>query len=217
MLAAIQAFLLLLLVKIFVVIFKKDKASACIEFPFKHGRYLVTDGGNSRVSRLMNYHYYSKVHKRKKTNNSMLFATDIVRVVDDKPNFLPWRNEAYPVFGEKIFSPLEGVVVKAENNIPDNEPYSGNYPYNTGNTLVIRKNDLYLLMGHLKKGSIMVKEGDVVNANDQVALAGNSGWTERPHLHMQLIQSDSENYWFGKGVSIEYKNKNLFKNRIIRM
>jgi len=38
-----------------------------------------------------------------------------------------------------------------------------------------------------------------------------------PHLYMQLIKSDSENYWHGTGVPIKYKNKNLYKNRIINM
>ena len=147
----------------------------------------------------------------------MLYATDIVKITNDKAGFLPETNGEYPIFEEKIFSPMDGVVVKVVNNIPDNNPFSGNYPYNTGNTVVIKKGNYYLLMGHLRKESIQVKEGDLVRCNELLGLAGNSGWTERPHLHMQLIESDSENYWFGKGVCIRYGNKNLFKNRLVRM
>ena len=44
--------------------------------------------------------------------------------------------------------------MKVVDGIPDNEPWSGNYPYNTGNTVVIQKDDYYLLLGHLKKDSI---------------------------------------------------------------
>ena len=62
-----------------------------------------------------------------------------------------------------------------------------------------------------------VKEGDLVQKNDLIAASGNSGWTERPHLHMQLIKSDSDHYWFGEGVCIRYKNRNLYKNRLIRV
>jgi hypothetical protein len=215
--AAVLAGLVFALVKILGVMFIRDPMSVNIEFPFKRGLYLITDGGNSRISRLMNYHYYSRVHKRNNTNNSMLYATDIVKLKNEGMLFLPRTNEAYPVFNEKMYAPIDGLVIKAENDIPDNKPYSGNYPYNTGNTVVIRKGDLYLLLGHLKQGSIRVKEGDQIQAGDLIGTAGNSGWTERPHLHMQLIKSDSNNYWFGKGVCIRYKNKNLYKNRLIRI
>jgi hypothetical protein len=44
---------------------------------------------------------------------------------------------------------MDGKVIKAENSIPDNIPYAGNYPYNTGNTVVIRKENLYLRRGSL--------------------------------------------------------------------
>jgi hypothetical protein len=215
-LSIVQIWLLAELIKIVWVILKKDHSAVGIEFPFHHGNYLITDGGNSRISRLMNYHYYSPVHQRKKTNNSMLYATDIVKIAKDKWKSLPKRNEEYPIFNEQIFSPMDGVVVTVVDNIPDNQPFSGDYPYNTGNTVVIRKDNQYLLLGHLKQGSIVVKEGDVIHANNLIGAAGNSGWTERPHLHMQLIQSDSNKYWSGTGLCIRYENKNLYKNSLIK-
>ena len=121
------------------------------------------------------------------------------------------------MFGEKVYSPMDGVVINVENSIPDNEPFTGNYPYNTGNTVVIQKDNCFLLLGHLKRGSISVSAGDVIKANDLLGMAGNSGWTERPHLHMQLVKSDSDLYWYGTGIEIRYKNINLFKNRLIDM
>jgi hypothetical protein len=214
-LAILEIYLLILLIRILMVIFKKDSLSMDIEFPFKNGTYLVTDGGNSKISRLMNYHYYSRVHRKKKTNLSMLHATDIVKVKDEKPVWFPLKNEDYAIFNENVYSPIEGMVMKVVDGIPDNEPWSRNYPYNTGNTVVIQKDNYYLLMGHLKRGSIAVKEGDRVLAGDLIASAGNSGWTERPHLHMQLIRSESADYWSGTGVCIRYKNRNLYKNRIL--
>lgn len=216
-LALVQFYLLFELIRIIMVIIEKNRNAIEIEFPFKKGDYLITDGGNSRLSRLMNYHYYSATHKRNKTNNSMLYATDIVKIEGRGSIWLPERNEDYPVFNENIYSSMSGVVVKVVSNIPDNEPYSGNYPYNTGNTVVIRNGDLFLLLGHLKENSIVVKEGDKVEINDLIGSAGNSGWTERPHLHMQLIKNDSDNYWFGRGVAIRYENRNLFKNRLVRV
>jgi hypothetical protein len=216
-LSMIQLYLLIELVLIIRVINERKKSAIEIEFPFKQGNYLVTDGGNSRMSRLMNYHYYSAIHKRNKTSNSMLYATDIVKISGSKSGFLPHANENYHIFNDTIYSPISGIVVRVINGIPDNQPFSGNYPYNTGNTVVIRKDNLYCLLGHLKKDSIVVKEGDVVKSKDLIGSAGNSGWTERPHLHMQLIQSNSDNYWSGQGVGICYRKKVLYKNRVVVM
>jgi hypothetical protein len=211
----LQAYLLYELIKIIMTIFKKEKKAVEIIFPFKNGIYLITDGGNSRISRLMNYHYYSRVHKKNRTNNSMLFATDIVKIEDSGKRFLPGLNEDYPIFSEKIFSPMDGLVVKVINDTDDNVPYCGNYQYNTGNTVVIQNEKRYMLIWHLRKGSIKVKIGDKVKPGDMIAEAGNSGYSERPHLHMQLIESETDNYWNGNGVSIQFRNKNLYKNRLI--
>jgi hypothetical protein len=212
-----ELILLFELIKIFIVIFSKRNNPVEIQFPFRDGKYLVTDGGDSKLSRLMNYHFYSPVHKKNKTNSSMRFATDIVKLNAHSGSYMPLNNNDYAIFGEKVYCPFSGTVIKAENNIDDNIPYSGGYPYNTGNTIIIRNNNCYFLIGHLKKGSIIVTNGDQVNGNDLIAEAGNSGFTERPHIHMQLIYCENEDYWHGYGISITFKNKNLYKNRLIEI
>jgi hypothetical protein len=215
-LIVIQLYLLYQLIKIIFVFVHKDTLFLDIEFPFKNGTYLITDGGNSKVSRLMNYHYYSPIHKKNKTNLSMLYATDIVKIQKSWLGWLPKKNEEYPIFNESIYSPVDGKVVMVVNNINDNDPFAEKYPYNTGNTIVIQKDNYYLLLGHIKKKSILVKEGDLVHTKDLIATVGNSGWTERPHIHIQLIKSDSINYWSGIGVEIRFKNQALVKNKLIK-
>ena len=217
MLLLIECYLILTLLKILRVIFGREKENIEITFPFKSGKYLVTDGGNSRVNRLMNYHFHSKVHKKRGTNQSMLYATDLVKTDNQKNRFLPPKNENYPIFGENLYCPMDGTIVKVSNDIDDNQPFSGNYPYNTGNTIVIKNGNYYLLTGHLKKGSIIVKEGDSVFQNDLLAQCGNSGMSERPHLHMQLMKCYDQNYWKGTGVNMIYKGINLYKNRQIEI
>lgn len=211
----IQAYLFWLLIKIFKVIFKIDKESMEIAFPFKRGLYLITDGGNSKTCRMMNAHFHSAVHKKNNINKSMLYATDIVKSGNKRTSHIPKTQEEYAIFNEKVFSPIEGAVIKVVNDIEDNLPFARNYPYNFGNTVVIKKDNYYLLLGHLKKGSITVKVGDYVKRNDLLGAAGNSGWSDRPHLHMQLTRSDTSNYWNGRGVCITFKNKNLYKNRLL--
>ncbi len=218
-LSVIEGYLLFLLGKILWVITKQEKEKFEIAFPFRNGTYLITDGGNSRLSRLMNYHFHSPVHKRKNTNLSMLHATDIVKLNENGRKFLPSENKNadYPVFGENIYSPVYGQVVKVVSDLEDNIPFSGNYPYNTGNTVVIKDDNFYLLLGHLKKGSIVVKTGDTVSANDLIGKAGNSGMSERPHLHMQLMKCEDADYWKGLGISMQFRGKSLYKNRRIKI
>lgn len=212
-----QLYLIYQLVKILIVIFEKGHEAMSIEFPLQNGQYLITDGGNSKISRLMNYHFYSPVHRKNNTNKSMLYATDIVKLSKNKYSFLPLSNTGYPIFGENLYSPISGIVIKVVNEIPDNKPFIGNYPYNTGNTVVIKNDNLYLLLGHLKLNSIKVKVGQYIQKSDNIARIGNSGWTERPHLHMQMIKCENENYWHGIGISMKFRNRNLYKNRRIKM
>lgn len=212
----IEIYLLFQLIKIFLVRYRKEPLSCEIQFPLRNGKFLITDGGNSKISRLMNYHYYSAQHKKMHTNNSMLFATDIVKIEDSYPSFLPGENSDYPIFGEPVFSPISGTIVKVENTIRDNRPYCGNYPYNTGNTVVIRQNDNYCLLGHLKFDCIKVQIGEDISVNQMLALAGNSGMSKRPHIHMQLIKSSSENIWSGIGICMVFKGVNLYKNKTIQ-
>ena len=215
--APLQLFLLFLLYRIIRVIYEKETGAIEIQFPFRQGDYRVTDGGNSRLSRLMNYHYHSVIHRRKNTHRSMLYATDVVKIHRRSWIFLPRRNEDYPVFGDSLYSPVSGSVVKVVNEIADNIPFSGDYPYNTGNTVILKQDDRYLLLGHLRMGSIRVREGDMVEAGEYLGEAGNSGMSERPHLHMQMMRSESGDYWKGEGVCIRYSGKNLYKNRLIRV
>ena len=216
LLAFIEIIFLAQLIKIFIVILKKDSSSVEIQFPLKKGRFLITDGGNSKMSRLMNYHYYSPVHMKNNTNGSMLFATDIVKRDDAFHSFFPKGNDDYAIFGEAVYSPMDGIIVKVENSIEDNQPYIGTYPYNTGNTIVIKNDDRFFLLGHLKQGSIKVKTGECVKEHQMIGQIGNSGMSERPHLHMQLISCASENYWSGTGINMIFQGKNFYKNRTIK-
>ena len=48
---------------------------------------------------------------------------------------------------------------------------------------------VYILLAHLKRGSIGVAPGDRVRAGAQVGLCGNSGNSTQPHLHVQAMDS----------------------------
>ncbi len=129
----IQVYLLIELIKMFVVIFRNENNNFEIRFPFQQGKYIITGGGNSKVSRMMNSHFYSPIHKKNKTNYSMLFATDIVRIDSTRRRFLPAHNEDYSIFGEEVFSPMRGIIVKTENNIDEWKGLGASIQFNKKN------------------------------------------------------------------------------------
>lgn len=199
------------------------KPKNCINllFPFKEGKYSITNGGDGNISSLVNYHTKAQVHKSGKTETSMRYATDIVKLKKfgyTVKNVLSTENKDYETFHEKVYSPCEATVIAVVDGMEDNIPFSGNYPYSVGNHVVLKIKNNYIVMGHLEKGSIKVKEGDKVKPEQQLAIIGNCGLTPSSHLHMQVSECEDGLYWQGKGVPIFFNGLGYpIKNKIIKI
>jgi hypothetical protein len=194
-----------------------DERPISLAFPFKNGAYAVFEGGNGRVSSLMNYHYGASMHKGAGTNLSMRYAVDITKLTrwgNDADGFLPMQNARYAVFHQVVYSPCDGLVSNVEDKWPNETPWSGRPPYNVGNHVLIATNDFGVLMGHLQKGSILVKTGDVVKKGQPIAQVGNSGWTSQPHLHIQAMRKTAGSFWGWEGVPIYFDGRNPTKNSL---
>ena len=63
---------------------------------------------------------------------------------------------------------------------------SNNYANPAGNYVALRlaETDTYLVIAHLKQGSVAVKVGDVVTEGQLLGQCGNSGNTSEPHIHI---------------------------------
>lgn len=194
-----------------------DETPVNLGFPFKNGTYAVFEGGNGKASFLMNYHYGASIHKGARTNLSMRYAVDITKVTrwgNDADGFLPMKNEMYAVFNEVVYSPCDGEVSEVEDKWPNETPWSGRAPYNVGNHILITSNDFGVLVGHLQKGSMLVKPGDRVTKGQPIAQAGNSGWTSQPHLHIQAMKKSAGTFWGWDGLPVSFDGKNPVKNSL---
>ena len=101
-------------------------------------------------------------------------------------------------FGQPVLAPIAGTVVTAVSDVADNETRT-EYPRRSiaatlrdplwyfGNYVILDGGGVYVLLAHLRRGSIVVKAGDTVREGDQLGLAGNSGNTRLPHLHVQVM------------------------------
>jgi len=58
-----------------------------------------------------------------------------------------------------------------------------------GNFLVLKCRRFFVLLAHLRHGSIRVSKGDTVGRGQALAEVGNSGSSLAPHLHIQVVDS----------------------------
>ncbi|MEG7853847.1 M23 family metallopeptidase [Bacillus pacificus] len=100
--------------------------------------------------------------------------------------------EDYGIYGAKVMAPASGTVVSINNNEQDLVPGSDDFQSMAGNHIYLRLDELgtYLILAHLKQGSIKVKEGQHVNEGEFLAQVGNSGSSSEPHLHIHHQRQD---------------------------
>jgi len=101
--------------------------------------------------------------------------------------------EDYGCFGVPVVAPVSGLVTTAHDGGPDETPgaASNNFETPTGNHVVIQlETGTYLVIAHLKKGSIVVKIGETVEEAQAIGECGNSGNTSEPHIHIHHQRQD---------------------------
>ncbi len=125
------------------------------------------------------------------------FAIDFLKIdaegrawVGTKSNLTDWR-----AFGAEVYSAASGQVVSAVDGYDDNIP--GKLPPITpaniaGNHVIIDMgNGIFALYAHLKKGSVIPSRGDFVSRGQLLGFLGNSGNTDGPHLHFEIMAAPS--------------------------
>jgi urea transporter/murein DD-endopeptidase MepM/ murein hydrolase activator NlpD len=89
-----------------------------------------------------------------------------------------------------VTAPCAGTVMKVVARVADNAIGANNLDANWGNlVLLMHDSGVYVLLCHLAKDSIVVKEGDRVLPGTLLARCGSSGRSPVPHLHLQVQYS----------------------------
>jgi hypothetical protein len=92
----------------------------------------------------------------------------------------------YYIYRKPVLAPADGTVTFVLDGRPDLPIGQVDDRYHSGNHLVIDIGEgRYLMIGHLSPGSFQVHVGDRVTVGQTIALAGNSGNTSEPHVHIQ--------------------------------
>lgn len=95
--------------------------------------------------------------------------------------------EDYGCYGIPVVAPVNGLVTHAHDGEPDMTPgvLSNNFQAPLGNHAVIQlETGTYLVIAHLKQGSVVIKTGDRVEEGQVIGQCGNSGNTSEPHIHI---------------------------------
>ena len=116
----------------------------------------------------------------------------------------------YYSYGEEIICPCDGFVIDIKNEyldtkILDNRPVICDVDDPRGNYITIKhENGEASTICHIMKDSFKVSVGDIVHEGDILALVGNSGNTQGPHIHFQ-VQAGAD-FFNSRGVIITFKN-----------
>ena len=122
------------------------------------------------------------------------FAIDYVQLLADGRMFSgdKTKPESFPGFGADIHAVGDGRVVAVVDGLPEQVP--GTNPSGlpldqySGNHIVEDLGDgNYALYAHLKTGSSKVRVGDRLDSGQVIGSLGNSGNSDGPHLHFQLM------------------------------
>ncbi|MFC1749064.1 urea transporter [Pseudomonadota bacterium] len=98
--------------------------------------------------------------------------------------------EEYYAYKKPVHAPCAGRVVKVVSALPDNIPGAVDKQNNWGNLIIIdTQAGWFVELSHFAQDSILVKEGDWVEAGVRLGLCGNSGYSPQPHLHIQVQSS----------------------------
>jgi len=113
-------------------------------------------------------------------------------------------------FGKEILAGAGGTVVAASDGLPDIETiYSARSPTIetlAGNFVIIDiGNKKYACYAHMVNGSVRVKAGDVVKEGQVIGLMGNSGNSDLPHLHFQVV-TDTPSFLGAEGYPHVYRS-----------
>ena len=179
-------------------------------FPLRGGTYYVAHGGSDVI---LNYHYNRPAQR---------YALDIVKLNAfglRATGLYPKVLRRYLIFDDSVYSPVAGMVLRTVNDLPDLTPPERDSEARAGNHVVIQPfgQDYYVLLAHLRKGTIRVREGERVQSGQLLGSIGNSGNTTEPHLHIHCATLVDEDFLSsGRGKAILFSGRYLVRNSLVR-
>jgi hypothetical protein len=131
--------------------------------------------------------------------------------------------ERFFAFGRPVLAPAAGRVVTVHDGVPDlvaRRSQPSRVPYTltqgararegaaglAGNHVVLELADGtgFVVLAHLRNGSVRVAAGEAVAAGQVVGDCGNSGNSMQPHVHIQVM--DSADPFAARGLPMSFRD-----------
>jgi len=177
---------------------ERYQPKAALQLPLT-GRLLVWDGHDESAHHRRLDFFHPVAQQVGIKTNFMRYAHDFV-VVDAAGVTHTGdgnKNTDYPGYNQPVLAPAAGRVVALYSEQPDNDNGLDYFDPSAmatkdpmllyGNYLVLdHGNGEFSMLGHLGKGTTIVKVGDEVKQGQPLARVGSSGSSYFPHLHYEL-------------------------------
>jgi hypothetical protein len=155
-----------------------------LSFPLRNGTYLVVNGGGNE---LINAHYATLKGERFGPWRGQSYGVDIAKLNGyglRARGVLPRQVGAYEIFGEPLYAPCAGKVLIAVDGVEEMTPPLVDRQHMAGNHVILECGGVWILLGHLQKGSVRVQDGNRLEMGQLIGRVGNTGNTGEPHLHI---------------------------------
>jgi hypothetical protein len=188
-----------------------------LTFPLAQGTYLVANGGSNR---LVNPHLATLTLQRARPYRGQSYAVDLVKVGSwgsRDGRLSPDAPDGFAIFGDTLRAPCSGRVIRRTDGQPDLlDP--GEQPLTLeGNHVILDCGGTWIVLAHMRRGSVQVTEGDGVSPGQVLGLVGNSGNSDEPHLHIHAqTPGSAEAPLDGDPIAVTFDNRFLVRNDRVR-
>jgi hypothetical protein len=156
--------------------------------PLGPGAYLVAHGGSRELT---NVHLKTLDQDVPRFANwrGQSYAVDILgraALGVSRPLSNPSDPAAYPIFDAPVVAPCAGRVIAAEGALPDMLVPEMDRVRKLGNHVILECDGVWVVVAHLRRGSVRVVAGEPVAQGAPLGKVGNSGNSSEPHLHLHV-------------------------------
>ena len=197
-----------------------DEEVVDIAKPFPPGYYYVAHGGSTLM---VNAHLKTldQAVERFRSWRGQSKALDIFRITPlgfHKNGWQPTDPARYTSFGVPVLSPCSGEVALLVDGIQDMPVPEMDRDHMAGNHVAIDCGDFFVILAHLRQGSIAVATGNRVTTGDLLGQMGNSGNSSEPHLHLHAQKGLPEDATLaGDPLWLTINNRFLTRNDRLRI
>jgi hypothetical protein len=104
----------------------------------------------------------------------------------------PGVNSNYFCWDQPIRAAMTGTVVSVVDSVQDNNGNTHDHDQGINNEIIIQHpNNVFTRYAHMRQGTATVTVGQTVYAGSVIALLGNAGASDGPHLHFHAFKIDS--------------------------